>query len=68
MAMIIGLCKDNVPTNQGYSVNLNNLQSGDLVFWGNPGRAYHVGIYTGNGNVLFAPQPGQTVKEQPMRY
>ena len=55
-------------SNCGYSVSMNNLQPGDLLFWGNPGRAYHVGIYTGNGNTLFAPQPGQTVKEQPMRY
>lgn len=52
----------------GYSVSFNNLQPGDLMFWGNYGSAYHVGIYTGNGNVLFAPQPGQTVKEQPMTY
>lgn len=55
-------------SNQGYSVSMNNLQPGDLLFWGNPGSAYHVGIYTGNGKTLFAPQPGQTVKEQPMSY
>ncbi|PEH08639.1 hypothetical protein CP354_02500 [Lactobacillus sp. UMNPBX3] len=52
----------------GHAVSFNNLQPGDLMFWGKYGSAYHVGIYTGNGNVLFAPQPGQTVKEQPMRY
>lgn len=55
-------------SNQEYSVSMNNLQPGDLLFWGNPGSAYHVGIYTGNGKTLFAPQPGQTVKEQPMSY
>ena len=53
---------------RGYSVSFSNLQPGDLLFWSNSRGVYHVGIYTGNGNTLFAPQPGQTVKEQPMRY
>lgn len=53
---------------RGYGVSFNNLQPGDLLFWSNSRGVYHVGIYTGNGNTLFAPQPGQTVKEQPMRY
>lgn len=40
-------------------VALNQLQPGDLVFWGQP--AYHVGIYIGNGQYIHAPQPGQSV-------
>ncbi|GEP20352.1 NlpC/P60 family protein [Pediococcus argentinicus] len=52
----------------GKYVSLSNLVPGDLVFWGAPGTSGHVGIYTGNGKCLFAPQPGQTVKEQPMSY
>lgn len=35
---------------------------GDIVFWGFP--AYHCGIYSGNGNVINAPKPGTTVREQ----
>lgn len=52
----------------GTAVSLNSLQSGDLLFWGGIGTAYHVAIYTGNGNMLFAPQPGQNVKEEPMSW
>lgn len=52
----------------GYAVSLSNLQPGDLLFWGNYGSAYHVAIYTGNGNMLFAPQPGQNVKEEPISW
>lgn len=40
-------------------VAMNQLQPGDLVFWGKP--AYHVGIYIGNGQYIHAPQPGQSV-------
>lgn len=40
-------------------VALDQLQPGDLVFWGQP--AYHVGIYIGNGQYIHAPQPGQNV-------
>lgn len=54
--------------NCGYEVSLNNLQAGDLLFWGNRGQAYHVAIYTGNGNMLYAPEPGQNVKEIQMKY
>lgn len=44
--------------NAGQRVSVNNLQPGDLVFWGN----YHVGIYIGNGQYIHAPQPGENVK------
>ncbi|WP_304678112.1 phage tail tip lysozyme [uncultured Limosilactobacillus sp.] len=40
---------------RGYGVSFNNLQPGDLLFWSNSRGVYHVGIYTGNGNTLFAP-------------
>jgi cell wall-associated NlpC family hydrolase len=35
---------------------------GDLVFWVSGGRAYHVGVYAGNGRVWHAPKPGDRVK------
>ena len=39
---------------------------GDIVVF-YPG-ATHVGIYSGNGNVIHAPTSGQTVHEAPMSY
>ena len=41
---------------------VTNPLPGDLVFWGNP--AYHVALYIGNGKVISAPQPGESVKVQ----
>ncbi|MFM1524220.1 MULTISPECIES: C40 family peptidase [Helcococcus] len=39
----------------GQSVSMDNLQAGDLVFFGNSvNDIYHVGIYDGNGNVIHA--------------
>lgn len=40
-------------------VSFDDLQPGDLVFWGY--SAYHVGIYIGNGQYIHAPAPGQSV-------
>ncbi|MFC9769354.1 C40 family peptidase [Rhodococcus jostii] len=47
----------------GASVGLNALQPGDLVFFYN---GEHVGIYTGNGNVIHSPEPGDHVKTTPI--
>ncbi|MFL0197487.1 NlpC/P60 family protein [Clostridium sp. WILCCON 0269] len=38
----------------------NDLQPGDLIFWGTP--AYHVGMYIGNGKYVEAPHTGDVVK------
>ena len=45
--------------NVGTEVSQNNLKVGDLVFPSNG----HVGLYTGNGNFIHAPQSGGVVKE-----
>ncbi|MDR1776131.1 MAG: C40 family peptidase [Actinomycetes bacterium] len=42
------------------------LKPGDLVFFGydaDPTRIHHVGIYSGGGMMIHAPQTGQKVKE-----
>ncbi|WP_446899875.1 C40 family peptidase [Clostridium sp. LBM24168] len=44
----------------GTPVSRENLQPGDLVFFGSP--AYHVGIYVGNGSYINAPKTGDVVK------
>ncbi|WP_125980967.1 C40 family peptidase [Loigolactobacillus iwatensis] len=46
----------------GQQVALNQMQPGDLVFWGGVGATYHVGIYIGNNQYVAAPQPGQSVE------
>lgn len=51
---------------QGVAVSKDNLQPGDLVFFGNP--VYHVGIYVGNGCFIHAPQTGDVVKIAPLRW
>ena len=48
----------------GTQVAFADLQVGDLVFYYNP--IGHVGIYTGNGQFLDAPQTGDVVKIQPV--
>lgn len=52
----------------GTYVSVNNLQAGDLVFWGGVGSAHHVGIYIGNGQYIHAPTTGQNVKVGTLQY
>lgn len=45
---------------------LDLLQPGDLVFFArdaDPGLIHHVGIYSGDGNYVHAPQAGELVSE-----
>ena len=44
----------------GTRVPLNQVQPGDLLFFGSP--AYHVGMYIGNGQYIHAPQTGDVIK------
>jgi cell wall-associated NlpC family hydrolase len=48
----------------GLYVSRDQLQPGDLVFFGDP--AHHVGIYVGNGMMLHAPHTGDVVKISPL--
>lgn len=40
----------------------DDLQSGDLLFFGRHDRVNHVGIYVGNGRFVNAPDSGGTVR------
>ena len=40
--------------NNGYSVSRDNIQAGDLVFYGYNGNVSHVAIYIGNGQIIHA--------------
>ncbi len=46
-------------------VPLDAMQPGDLVYYG-PGGADHIGMYTGGGMQIYAPQTGDVVKERPI--
>ena len=48
--------------NVGVAVSYNDLQPGDLVFFGQVGNTHHVGIYVGGGMYIHAPQTGDVVK------
>jgi cell wall-associated NlpC family hydrolase len=48
----------------GTYVSREDLQPGDLVFFGDP--AHHVGIYIGNGYMIHAPHTGDVVKIGPL--
>ena len=46
--------------NEGQHVSRDQLQPGDLVFFGSD--LHHVGIYIGNGNMIEAPHTGADVR------
>lgn len=45
----------------GKDVSLNELQPGDLLFYGNGGRVNHVAIYAGDGKIVHAASPSQGI-------
>lgn len=48
----------------GTQVSLDNLQPGDILYWGGAGGAYHVAIYSGGGNFIGAQNSGTGVVEK----
>ena len=52
--------------NIGESVNIDDLQNGDLVFFmtnvAAPSQVSHVGIYVGNNKFMHSPKPGDVIK------
>jgi cell wall-associated NlpC family hydrolase len=46
----------------GVGVSRDNLQPGDLVFYGRGGVPSHMGIYIGNGMYIHAPRTGDVIK------
>lgn len=66
----IGIALPRTADNQMHAtrtISRAQLQAGDLAFAvDSSGRAYHVAMYIGNGNVIEAPQPGQDVSIRPL--
>jgi cell wall-associated NlpC family hydrolase len=52
----------------GTQVGLDNLQPGDILYWGGAGSAYHVAVYVGDGMFVGAQNPSTGVVERPLSY
>ena len=52
----------------GESVSMDELQPGDLLFWGSGSGVYHVGIYVEDGTYIHAAGSGKGVRVQSMEY
>ncbi|MEU6818272.1 C40 family peptidase [Streptomyces sp. NPDC046860] len=52
----------------GTQVSLDNLQPGDILYWGSAGSAYHVGVYVGDGMFVGAQNSATGVAEKPLSY
>lgn len=52
----------------GTSVSFDQLQKGDLLFWGSGSGIYHVGMYVENGTYVHAAGSGKGVRVQSMDY
>jgi peptidoglycan hydrolase CwlO-like protein len=48
--------------NEGSYVAKENLQPGDLIFFGSSSNPHHVGMYVGNNSYIHAPSTGDVVK------
>lgn len=57
-------------TAQGYrsygtSVSKSDMQPGDLIFYGKNGKASHIGIYIGNGQMIHSAGGSKNTKSNP---
>lgn len=52
----------------GTQVSLDNLQPGDILYWGSAGSAYHVAIYIGGGEFVGAQNSNTGTVQRSMDY
>lgn len=48
--------------NNGYEVSKDQLQAGDLVFFGANNNPTHMGMYVGNNTYIHSPKTGDVIK------
>ncbi|MGW3561623.1 C40 family peptidase [Streptomyces sp. NPDC000963] len=51
-------------SSMGSSVSLDNLQPGDILYWGSRSGSYHVAVYVGGGNYVGAQNSSTGVVER----
>ena len=51
--------------NYGTTVSKEEMQPGDLIFYGASGNASHIGIYLGNGQVIHSSGGSKNTKDNP---
>lgn len=49
----------------GQAISKSDLQPGDLVFYGKNGKASHIGIYVGDGQIIHSTGDVDNTKENP---
>lgn len=49
----------------GTKVSKSDMQPGDLVFYGKNGKATHIGIYAGNGQIIHSAGGSKNTKSNP---
>jgi peptidoglycan DL-endopeptidase CwlO len=52
----------------GTQVSLDDLQPGDILYWGSAGSAYHVAVYIGGGKFIGAQNPSSGVVEHDLSF
>ncbi len=53
---------------QGVAINANQMQPGDLIFYGNGSRINHVAMYIGNGQIVHASTYTTGIKISNLNY
>ncbi|MFB8213472.1 C40 family peptidase [Streptomyces anulatus] len=52
----------------GTQVSLDNLQPGDILYWGSAGSAYHVAVYVGGGQFVGAQNSSTGTVQRSLDY
>ena len=51
--------------NYGEKINQSDMKEGDLIFFGKNGKATHIGIYVGNGQMIHSSGGSSNTKSNP---
>lgn len=51
----------------GTRINIDELEVGDLLFWGSSGATIHVAMYIGDNQLIESSMPGHPISIRPMR-